>query len=377
MDPSIDLAATSTCTTCRVVEDKSNYWTAVLYFKHLNGSYTRVNQMANHNTGPGLQSGGMTIYYFQPQAPTKNLNIVPFQKGFRMILGDPMRRTDNIPAGKTASKAVTFSCFQGDDPDPFGSPGNAPQDTVGFPPNQCTGGIRSNFFFPRCWTASTSTHLTIRYSHVAHLKVLPGQTGSSSSAQTARLAPCAPPHPLHGDRLGHSPIHTPELWSEDGTQPFVFSMGDPTGYGQRADYVFGWEGDSLKRAMDTCLTGSGIPADCPVLTWQSTEEMNRCRQAIKVEEVTESQYLDRLTGCNPIQAGPEPATPVQNCDAVATTITDAPLPIADPELIVPPWSVCYDGPGTHTLAPNCNATSTATETATSTVGPAIMTAAPA
>ncbi|KAF6746658.1 hypothetical protein DFP72DRAFT_922477 [Ephemerocybe angulata] len=377
MDPSIDLAATSTCTTCRFVEDKSNYWTAVLYFKHPNGSYIRVNQMANHNTGPGLQSGGMTIYYFQPQAPTKDLNIVPFQKGFRMILGDPMRRTDNIPAGKTASKAVTFRCFQGDDPGPFGSPGNAPQDTVGFPPNQCTGGIRSNFFFPQCWDG-INLDPPDHSSHVAQPEGTPGSDGLQFFGTD-----CPASHPVRLPLLfmeivwDTRPFNTPELWPKDGTQPFVFSMGDPTGYGQHADYVFGWEGDSLKRAMDTCLTGSGIPADCPVLTWQSTEEMNRCRQAIKVEEVTESQYLDRLPGCNPIQAGPAPATPVQNCDAVATTITDAPLPTADPELIVPPWSVCYDGPGTHTLAPNCNATSTATETATSTVGPAIMTAAPA
>lgn len=36
--------------------------------------------MANHNTGPGLQNGGMTVYYFQPRAPTKNLNIVAFRK---------------------------------------------------------------------------------------------------------------------------------------------------------------------------------------------------------------------------------------------------------------------------------------------------------
>jgi hypothetical protein len=37
--------------------------------------------MANHNTGsPGIVSGGMTIYYFQPQPPTKNLNVVAFAK---------------------------------------------------------------------------------------------------------------------------------------------------------------------------------------------------------------------------------------------------------------------------------------------------------
>jgi len=42
MNPNNDLPALSTCTTCRFVEDKSNYWTAVMYFKHPNGSFIRV-----------------------------------------------------------------------------------------------------------------------------------------------------------------------------------------------------------------------------------------------------------------------------------------------------------------------------------------------
>lgn len=42
MDPSIDISKTATCTSCRFKEDKSNYWTAVLYFKHTNGSFIRV-----------------------------------------------------------------------------------------------------------------------------------------------------------------------------------------------------------------------------------------------------------------------------------------------------------------------------------------------
>ena len=42
MDHNLDLANISTCTTCRFKEDKSNYWTATLYFKHPNGSFIRV-----------------------------------------------------------------------------------------------------------------------------------------------------------------------------------------------------------------------------------------------------------------------------------------------------------------------------------------------
>lgn len=46
MDPSLDLPNLATCTTCRFKENKSNYWTAVMYFKHTNGSYIRVSNLA-------------------------------------------------------------------------------------------------------------------------------------------------------------------------------------------------------------------------------------------------------------------------------------------------------------------------------------------
>src|SRR5690242_14398627 len=42
MDQELDLPNLATCTTCRFKEDLSNYWTAVMYFKHTNGSFLRV-----------------------------------------------------------------------------------------------------------------------------------------------------------------------------------------------------------------------------------------------------------------------------------------------------------------------------------------------
>lgn len=42
----------------------SNYWTATLFFKHMNGSYKRVPIMQNSALPNGI-NGGMTIYYTQ------------------------------------------------------------------------------------------------------------------------------------------------------------------------------------------------------------------------------------------------------------------------------------------------------------------------
>jgi hypothetical protein len=64
MDPKKDLSATSKCTSCTFVEDTSNYWTAVMYFRSRNGTMRRVPQMAN--LGLNGQNGGMTIYYIAP-----------------------------------------------------------------------------------------------------------------------------------------------------------------------------------------------------------------------------------------------------------------------------------------------------------------------
>lgn len=65
-----DIGEQGSCTTCAYTEDFSNYWTAVMYFRHENGSYKRVPQYPNAQLGTEGQdapdiNGGMTIYYTQ------------------------------------------------------------------------------------------------------------------------------------------------------------------------------------------------------------------------------------------------------------------------------------------------------------------------
>ncbi|KAH6873490.1 hypothetical protein BKA70DRAFT_282788 [Coprinopsis sp. MPI-PUGE-AT-0042] len=337
MDVTNDISKIASCTTCRFVEDKSNYWTAVMFFKHPNGSYIRVPQMANHNTGPGLQDGGMTVYYFQPP---NNQKTTAFRPGFRMIVGNPMRRSaQGVAANSPEAKSLTFRCFEGNNLG-SGTPGDSP-DSWSFPTKACSGGIRSNIYFPGCWDGKTLDPPD----HASHVAYPNGGFFGTS---------CPSTHPVRIPLLfmeivwDTRPFNDKSLWPATG-QPFVFSMGDPTGFGQHADYVFGWEGDSLQRAMDTCTNGNGIPTDCKVLTVQGMNAMNACRQIAKVPEEVEGKYLRELPGCNPLQSGPSSATPIANCNA-PSTITNKPVQTIAVPIATPPWPVCGDS----ALEPRCD-----------------------
>ncbi|KAF6743955.1 WSC domain-containing protein [Ephemerocybe angulata] len=326
MPVDLDFEKVATCTTCKFIEDKSNYWTAVLYFRHPNGSFIRVPQRPGHFTvnpperGP---DGGIVVYYIQPP---NEPSVRTFPKGFRMITGNPMLREQKYFSPSPDAWALTFRCWEKDAiTEPFGpsnnwnaSPGS-PVDFFNLPNKKCPGGIRSNIFFPSCWDGKNLD----MPDHRSHVSYPLGPVGNAGVYQMETK--CPESHPVRLPTLFYevtwdtTVFDDPELWPTDGSQPFTLSMGDPTGYGHHGDYMFGWEGDSLQRAMDNCLDYAGHPQDCTELTMQSDEDMYNCRVPSLVDEVVEGKYLPALPGCNPLQTGPDPATIVPGCTAVSTT----------------------------------------------------------
>ena len=67
-----------------------------------------------------------------------------------------------------------------------------------------------------------------------------------------------------------------------------------TGYGNHGDYVFGWKGDALQRAMDT-----NCNINCPALRTQGIAAGNRCAQSQKVKEDVDG-WLAGLPGGMPV-----------------------------------------------------------------------------
>jgi hypothetical protein len=70
MDAKKDMPGESTCTSCQFGDDFSNYWTAVLYFRAMNGSYKRVPQLGNNQFETA--NGDLTVYYMQDPIYSSN-----------------------------------------------------------------------------------------------------------------------------------------------------------------------------------------------------------------------------------------------------------------------------------------------------------------
>ncbi|KAK4167448.1 hypothetical protein QBC43DRAFT_342233 [Cladorrhinum sp. PSN259] len=273
-----DVGERANCTTCSFSEDFSNYWTAVLYFRARNGSYHRVPQYPNAVAHDG-QVGGMTIYYTQESFESNgNQKITAFKPGFRMLVGNAANDKKN---GTTVG--LRYTCLQ--------TILTRGSETDDFPKEPCPAGIMAIQHFPACWDG----------------KNLGSPDHSSHMYNTAKggfrvAAPCPASHPVRMPQVAYETMwnttmfNDKSLWPEDGSQPFVWSTGDATGYSAHGDYMFGWKGDSLQRAMDSdCFfRDCGANRGGPLLV-QSPEEQNAC--AVKQTVVDQIEgWVDELPG---------------------------------------------------------------------------------
>jgi len=297
-----DHIVSSSCTSCSISEDLSNYWIGDLYYDWNNGSYSLV------------PVGGMTVYYLSRAGATganrTNPNWQPFPKGLRMTSGNPWRRSYS---GKVTERAISYACLGGNIPETPYFPTNA---------TKCPNGLRAQVWFPMCWDG-VNLDSPNHQSHMSH----PIQA------------------PDGGDCPGTHPVRVPGVFFEvlfsidddkfphgNGRNPFVWSNGDPTGYGLHGDFLNGWPTELVRAALADTACDNNNPAmangnnvrSCPPLAPFVTDDHDECRispdaKVNTIEDLGVNHLIDRLPGCNPIQAGP--------ANGVA----------------------CYDAPGTVTL----------------------------
>jgi hypothetical protein len=71
------------------------------------------------------------------------------------------------------------------------------------------------------------------------------------------------------------------------------------GYGQHGDYLFGWKGDALQKAMDALPSGKCANANCSVLKIQAAKDAMACKKAQQVKEdvgTSGASWLPELPG---------------------------------------------------------------------------------
>jgi len=283
MDPSNhDPPTKSSCTSCTYSEDFSNYWTPNLYFRARNGSFKRVPIVAN--LGVPVQ-GGMTVYYIRGyQASAK---VQAFKPGFRMLVGDSTNRVAaKVPSG------LCFRCETNMQQSPFGGAPCTGADTKFFPKQPCGGGWRVTVTFPSCWDGKN----TDSPDHKQHISYPASGTFESGGA-------CPSTHPVKIPQVMYEIImdtrqfNSKTDWPTDTTkQPFYWSMGDNTGFGIHGDYLFGWKGDALQKAMDSKCSGD----QCKALQRQPNNNAIGCTKGqIAKEDIGDDKWLDRLPGIDP------------------------------------------------------------------------------
>ncbi|KUJ12746.1 uncharacterized protein LY89DRAFT_699403 [Mollisia scopiformis] len=277
MDPAvIDPSTTSSCTSCKMSEDFSNYWTASIFFQSPeNGTFIRVPQMANGRLNGSLmeQQGGLTVYYMHAFSGT-NKNVTVFPRGFRMLAGDPTLRTK-----QSGPVTICHRCLAKNERTSGGS--GAPcssTDYASFPPKPCPGGIRATVIFPSCWDGKNLDSPD----HRTHVTYQPGSALAGDKCPSTH--PVRIPQVMYEIMYDTSGFADPKYYT-NGKQPLVYSFGDPLGYGAHGDYLFGWKDGALQRAMDALGTNC-FSETCPVLKLQSWENTVACTKAQQAKENT-------------------------------------------------------------------------------------------
>ncbi len=107
---------------------------------------------------------------------------------------------------------------------------------------------------------------------------------------------CPASHPVRMPQLTYETVWDTtkfnSMWPSGTPNPFVWSFHGTSGYGTHADYMFGWKGDSLQRAMNKsdCFYDG-----CGSITKQPMSTANRCTVKDMVGEDTDGCMFETVS----------------------------------------------------------------------------------
>ncbi len=163
-------------------------------------------------------------------------------------------KASNTDASKVSRGNICHRCWKSTNDNQF--TGGAPcsgSDTVEVPMDLSCKMVRQTLIFPTCWDGK-NLDSPDHQSHVAY-----SGTGASGGGSCPSSHPVKLPQVMYELMWNTSSFMDKSIWPADGTNPFIYSM-NLGGAAAHGDYVFGWKGDSLQKAMDK---NCNLNKDCP------------------------------------------------------------------------------------------------------------------
>lgn len=307
--------STAACTSCETSADKSAYWSPTLYYKYPNGSFLEV------------PHGGGVVYYLG-RGPNVN-KTVPFPPGMMILTGDKSARSyDNTTMtygtaqypGRPIADRVSFACLTATD---------GVQQTVGINNTDCLNGLRAQVHYQSCWNGNDLYKAD--NSHVAYQSAIDDGI-------------CPPTHPVQLPHVFLEVLYNVnDVPNKTADGLFVFSQGDPTGYGFHADFQNGWDMKVQTNITIDCLATDnfGQISACPALqATQSDGYANNCpERPPQIGEATNG-LISQLPGCITITYGPG-AAPAASMSCPSTV--PKPSITKTQDTVVPPTKLVAPG----------------------------------